>query len=154
MRKLRILAATALFVAALGMAVGCGSDDSGDATTTNSAKPTRGFNVGDAVKSSCQKLGGNFNLKTTICVFDSSAVCVNGKITGAASLNGFKCVVDPAAKAALDAADARAAASKQNELMTELLRARDECEDRGEPWEWLEGANFCIQAKKPNHVYN
>lgn len=153
MRKLELLAVAALAVIAPGTIAGCGSDDSStDATTTDAEKPTRGFNVGDAVKSSCQKLGGNFNLKTTICVFDSNAVCVNGKITGAANLNGFRCVVDPAAKAALDAADARAGASKQNELMIELQRARDECEDRGAPWEWLEGANFCIQYKPPNHA--
>ena len=152
MRKLEILVIAALAVVAVGTVAGCGSDDSSDATTT-AEKPTRGFNVADQVKSSCQKLGGNFNLKTTTCVFNSNAVCVNGKITGAANLNGFRCIVDPNAKAALDAADANAAASKQNELMLELAQAQQECEDRGEPWEWLEGANFCIQNKPPNHVY-
>ena len=152
MRKLGILVTAALAVVVLAVA-GCGSDDSGDATTTEAETPTRGFNVGDAVKSGCQKLGGNFNFRTTQCVFESSAVCVNGTIRGAANLNGFRCVVDPAAKAALDAADAQATANKQYELIAELGRARDECEDRGAPWEWLEGANYCIQTKPPNHVY-
>ena len=132
--------------AALAAFAGCGSDDEGSPSTTAEA-PTRGFNVADQIKSSCKAIGGNFDKARTVCVFDSGVTCVNNKITGAAKLNGFFCAIDPKLKAALDKYDADAGLREQQELLAALKREKEDCEAKGSPYEWLEGANYCIRTK-------
>jgi len=150
MRKPRRLAWVALAATAMLAIGGCGSDHSDDSTSAHANQPARGYeagSVGARLKTAWKELGGNLADKDFRCVFDSAAICVNGRVSGAAKLNGNPCVVDPKLKAAVDRADASAAQTEQSKLLIQLKQEKDECEAKGRPWEWLEGANFCIQSR-------
>jgi hypothetical protein len=86
------------------------------------------------------ELGGNLGPETNFrCAFEPSkaAVCVNGKISGAAKLNGWPCVVNQNLKLDADAGDQAAKYYAQKKA---------ECEAKGPPWQWSKTGNRCIQG--------